>query len=1125
MQFQASGGTTHAARGGPRGVCFQPNGRFARWLVCAGIAFLGVAGRRAEALDPSKSIVQYTQDVWGIDTGLPNNTVIATAQMRDGYLWVGTESGLARFDGVRFTVFDKRNTPALQSAHISALLAGSRGNLWIGTQGGGLTVLRNGEFFTYTTRNGLANDNVLSLLEDDAGNLWIGTNGGGLQRFRNGRFETFTTADGLPNAAIFCLSQTRDGSLWAGTQDGLARYKDKHFSTYTKAQGLPDNYIMCLKAGARGELWIGTNQGGISRFADGRFTNYNAHDGLASDTIWSLFEDRAGNLWIGTNNGGLNRFQDGVISTYSTKDGLSADTVISSFEDREGNLWIGTRGGGLVRLKDSPFTVVDSREGLSNDVVLPVFEDHSGATWVGTNGGGVNCLRDGKIVAKYSTKNGLSDNVVFAVAEDQDNSLWIATRKALDRLKDGKITAFTAKDGLPSNVVLSLYRDPKGTVWAGTRAGLCRFEGRRFTTYTTKDGLSSDYVTALYADQRNTLWIGTGAGGLDRFENGKFTAYTKQDGLSGNGIWALSEDPDGTLWVGTSGGGLDRFKNGKFTAYTVRDGLLDDEIFAILDDRHGYLWMSTNKGIFRVSKEQLNAFAAGAISSIASTVYGTADGLKNKECNGGFQPAGWRSKDGRLLFPTMRGLAVVDPQRLGLNQVPPPVVIEQVIIDGSRFNAAGAIKAKPGNGQLEFGFTALSLVAASKIQFKYKLEGFDQDWTDAGTRRAAYYTNIPPGEYRFHVIACNNDGVWNKTGRSVSFAIQPHFYQTHWFILLCTVSAGALCFLTYRLRINHLKANEKKLVSLVDERTRALQEEVNAKERAHKELAEAQQHLIELSRLSGRAEVASGVLHNVGNVLNSVNVGAAVIAGKVRELRLDNLSAALEMLSAHSADLGNFVATDPKGQRLLPYLTKVSAHLSAERQQVLTEVDNLTSHIDHIKQIVATHQDYAKVSALVEKALPAKLVENALQMAQTSLDRHHVDVIQEIEQVPEISVPRHKVLEILVNLIRNAKQAVVERNGPERQMRILVRRHGEDRVRFEVHDSGIGLSAENLTRIFAHGFTTKQDGHGFGLHSSALSAKQMNGSLWAESEGVGRGASFILELPMDVEAAKPALAA
>jgi ligand-binding sensor domain-containing protein/signal transduction histidine kinase len=1065
------------------------------------------------ALDPAEAITQYTQNVWGTDAGLNNNTVTAIAQTPDGYLWVGTEEGLARFDGVRFTLFNRQNTPSLQTNQISALLVDSHGNLWIGTDGGGLTRLREGKFTTYTSRAGLSNDSILSLYEDRKGVLWIGTNGGGLNRFQNGVFTKDASNKDLPNAAVFSISGSPDGSLWIGTYAGLAHLANGGTKVYTKKDGLLGDYIKSVHVGRRGDLWVGTNGGGVSHLVNDRFINYTTRDGLSSNAIWSIYEDSVGTLWVGTIDAGLNRFRYGKFSSYTAKDGLPFNRVLSLFEDKEGDLWIGTGGAGLVRLKSGLFTAITTREGLSADVVLPVFEDRQEAIWLGTDGGGLNRLKDGHVTT-YTTRNGLSDNNIFSIAEDKEGSLWIATRTGLDRLKSGSFTVFTTSDGLPSNIVLCLYLDREGVLWAGSRGGLSRFTGARFKTYTTADGLSNNYVTSIYEDQDRTLWIGTGSGGLNQFHRGHFSSYSTKNGLSSDVIRSLNGDDDGTLWIGTSGGGLDRFKDGKFTAYTTRDGLFDDEIFQILSDRNAYLWMSSNKGVFRVSKRQLKAYAEGRVASISSVSYGISDGLKNKECNGGFQPAGWQAKDGRLLFPTMKGLAIVDPGRLTTNRLPPPVALERVVIDGTSFALDRPIRAKPGTGQLEFDFTALSLVSADKIRFKYKLEGFDKDWVVAGERRAAFYTNISPGEYRFVVIACNNDGIWNMVGASIPLRLSPHFYQTSFFLAVCLTLIAALSVAIHRFRINHLVENERRLVLLVNERTQALQEQVDAKERAHAKLAEAQQSLVELSRLSGMAEVATGVLHNVGNALNSVNVGATVISAKLRDTRLENLSTAVNMLQEHTHDLASFVQEDPRGQRVLPYLAKLAQHLQTERDEVVNELQSLTGHIDHIKEIVSTQQDYAKVSSLTDIVSIPEVVKQALKMAEASLNRHHVEVMCEIEDVPDISAPKHKLVEILVNLVRNAKQAVLEHNGPRREVRVCVKRHSTNHIRVEVHDTGIGLAPENLTRIFAHGFTTKRDGHGFGLHAGALAARQMGGSLRAESRGIGFGAVFILELPV-----------
>lgn len=1068
------------------------------------------------ALDPAESLSQYTQAIWTTADGLPHNSVLALAQTPDGYLWAGTEEGLASFDGIRFTAYDTQNTPELKSNHISALLTDSQGNLWIGTQGGGLTVLSNGHFRTYTVKNGLPSDTILSLLIDKEKSLWVGTNSG-LSHFNNSRFRNFSVHDGLPDDSIFSLAETNDGSLWIATHSGLARRNGLGFTVFTTRDGLGSNYVKCLWAGRGGTLWIGTNEGGVSKYRAGRFETFDSTGSFGSNAIWSVYEDTRGTLWAGTADTGFSRVVDETVASFSTKDRLPSNRIFAFLEDKQGNLWIGTGGGGLIRLANGPIITTTVSEGLSNDVVLPVFEDRSGAIWAGTNGGGVDKIDHGRVTT-YSTRNGLSDNVVFSIAEGQDGSIWISTRKGLDRLDGKTVRHYNHDDGLPTDVILCLYRDADGNLWAGSRGGLSTFDGKRFRTYTTEDGLSNNYVASLYEDGQHRLWIGTGGGGLNVFSKGIFTAYSMRDGLSSNSIWSLAGTDDDVLWIGTAGGGLDRLQNGHFTAYTMHDGLFDNELLQIIPDGHGYLWFSSNKGLFRVSLQDLTAFSQHRKNSVNSIPYGTSDGLKTSECNGGFQPAGWRTHDGKLLFPTMRGLAIADPERLGSNGFKPAIVFEGMTVDQRAFDPHLPVQAPPGAGQLEFTFSAPMLTGAEKIRFRYKLEGFDKAWTEAGQRRTAYYTNIPPGDYRFLVDAYSSDGTWNRSGSSVAVRLLPHFYQTYSFLLLCIAAIIAIGFVVYELRMRRLRANERRLVGLVNERTEALQEQIRAKERAHEELGQAQQSLIELSRRSGMAEVATGVLHNVGNVLNSVNVGAAVLSSKVRESRVDNLISAVGMLEDHSQDLSSYIHSDPKGQRLLPYLTKLAQHLQSERKQMLEELVGLTGHIDHIKEIVATQQDYAKASALMETVSVSKLVDQALTMVEASLSRHHVEVILDIEPVPDILAVKHKVIEIMVNLFRNAKQAVIEQNGPLRQVRICVKREGLDYIRIEVHDTGVGLSPENLTRVFAHGFTTKQDGHGFGLHSGALSARQMGGSLRAESRGPGLGATFIFELPVTTAA-------
>jgi len=726
----------------------------------------------AWALDPDKTITQYVHDVWQVEDGLPQSTITAILQTRDGYIWLGTQEGLVRFDGVRFTVFDKKNTKNIKDSHILTLFEDHEGSLWIGTYGGGLNRLKDKEFTAYTTKEGLSDNMVWSICEDGKGSIWIGTYSGGLNRLRDGKFTAYTTKDGLSNDFVRSIYEDREGSLWIGTGEGL------------------------------------------NRLRDGKFTAYTTKDGLSNDMVWSIYEDRNGSLWIGTYSGGLNRFKDGKFTAFTTKEGLSDDIVKSIYEDREGSIWIGTEGGGLNRLRDGKFTVYTTKEGLSNDFVKSIYEDREGSLWIGTDGGGLNRLKDDKFTV-YTTKEGLSSDLVKSIYEDREGSLWIGTGEGLNRLKDGKFTVYTTKEGLSNDMVWSIYEDRKGSLWIGTwRGGLNRLRDGKFTAYTTKDGLSNDMVRSIYEDREGSLWIGTDGGGLNRLRDGKFTVYSTKEGLSNDLVRSIYEDGEGSLWIGTRGGGLNRLKDGKFTAYTTKEGLFDDSVWQILEDGKGNLWMSCNNGIFRVSMRELNDFAEGKISSINSISYGEPDGMMSKECNGGFQPAGWKSRDGKLWFPTIRGVVMINPENIRTNKLPPPVLIEHVIIDNRSFAASGVIQISPGNKDFEFHYTGLSFLVPERVKFKYKLEGWNKEWIDAGTRRTAYYTNIPPGSYCFRVIACNNDGIWNEEGASLKIIVPPPFWQIWWFRVLLILSILSAAIFIYKLRTRAIRRRNEELNEL-----------------------------------------------------------------------------------------------------------------------------------------------------------------------------------------------------------------------------------------------------------------------------------------------------------------------
>ncbi len=782
------------------------------WIPC--LLLLLLAEGQTAGLDSLRDLSEFNGQVWVTENGLPQNTVHAITQAKSGYIWIATEEGLARFDGIKFTVFDKQNTPELKSNDIRVLLEDRRGALWIGTADG-LVELRDSNFTAFTTQQGLPANVINALSEDLDGSLWVAT-AAGVVRFGEGVFKAFDQ-DEFPRDGVDALFVDQQGALWIGSSDGLACYKSGKVTKYTRQDGLVDNNVVSIDQDLDGHVWIGTANG-LNRLDGDQFLTYTTRDGLPNNRITSLKTDREGSIWIGTG-GGLSRFTEGHLSNFRAGDRLANEIILSIFEDREGSLWIGTESDGLSLLKDKKFTTYTSREGLASDLIKSIYEDGQNNIWIGTNGGGLNLLKEGKVTT-YTTTDGLSSNVILALFGDDHGNLWVGTPDGLNRFKDGKFKTLTSADGLANDFVRSIYADRSGNLWIGTRGGLTRLTGEHFNTYTIAEGLPNDFVGTIYQDSQGNIWIGT-LGGLTRFRDEKFTNYTTRDGLSSDVVISLHEDAEGALWIGTSGGGLDRLKQGKFTSYTTRNGLPDDVIYSILEDRQNSLWLSSNRGVFRLNKKELDDFANGTLGAVTPVLYGPADGMVTRECSGGGHPAGWRSADGKLWFSTIKGVAMIDPEKIKLNGQPPQVAIEEIRADDQSISPAQTVELSPGKSRLDFYYTALSFVAPEKVRFKYKLEGFDRDWVDGGTRRVAYYTNLRPGHYKFRVIASNNDGVWSPTGANFDLYLKPHFYQTYWFYALGAFMVALIVWQLYRFRLKHV---ESQFAAVLAERNRIARE-------------------------------------------------------------------------------------------------------------------------------------------------------------------------------------------------------------------------------------------------------------------------------------------------------------
>lgn len=786
------------------------------------------SGNLLSALDPALHIDRYNLEIYTTENGLPQSSVLSIVQTADGYIWLATYEGLARFDGIRFRVFDTSTTADMASNRVRVLLEDSSGDLWAGTNGGLLRYSR-GEFKNFTVNDGLTSGHISALWEDRYGNLWAGTTNGLNHLARDGSggivITRYTAKNGFADTYISALAEDQQGVLWIGTTGGGIYFYSNGIFTRCRANEIPINAdIRTLYKEPGGGIWIGIRGRGLAyaeNGSSGTFRTFLTRDGLSGSDVRAISKDSAGTLWIGTNGQGLNTYKNGRFNHSISEQGFFNSPIRSFLEDREGSFWVGTRDG-LSQLKEGKFILYSNRNGLPVDSVRTVFQDRSGKIWLGTVGGGLACYNNGEF-SIYGREQGFKSDHIWTIAQSSDGDLWVGTYGGgLHRLKNDRvIRIYSSANGLSNNVIRALYVDPEDNVWVGTNGGgvdVIRLKtGSRnplITNYSTQNGLSDNFVYAISGDRDGNTWIGTYYGNLNRFSNGQFTVFSVKNGLTGHAIWSIYPDAglNGQLWLGTDGGGLIRFNKGTVTRFTAKDGLYSDLAFQVLEDKLGNLWMNCNRGIYSVSKKDLEAFAAGKVNFISGISFGKKEGIKNTECNGPAQPAGICTTDGALWFPTIRGAVVMDPQKQKANKVMPPVIIEEMRADGKlihsyppRGSGKATYRLGPGKKRLEFSFTGLSFAAPQQVKFKYRLDGFDENWMNAGSQRHVSYTNIEPGQYSFQVIASNNDGVWNTTGARLTFTLGAFFWQTLWFQAILVVLFAFLSYAGIGFIKNHMK--------------------------------------------------------------------------------------------------------------------------------------------------------------------------------------------------------------------------------------------------------------------------------------------------------------------------------
>ncbi len=769
-----------------------------RPTVWAAALFLFVPAGTLLALDPHKSLTQYSRRMWTQQDHLPQDTIRAITQTKDGYLWLGTDEGLAQFDGYDFVTFTKSNGD-LPSNSVTALAADTDGSLWIGTSGG-LAHYKDNRFQTYTTAQGLPDNNITMLYSDHADTLWI-VAGVNLCRLQGGKFETFSPGPDLPVTFMRTVAEDSHHELWVGGFTGVGKFVGSKYTPVLGARELRGELVTALLPDRRGNLWVSGNDGVLLRSPDGKLSRFGAADGLPDPFVRMVWIDRDGNVWAGTN-GGLARLEGDHFVAMRASGESDRGQVRSMYEDREGDLWIGSNEG-LTRLRDDVFTVYGKPEGLPSNEPNTVFQDSSGRIWIGFHDAGL-MLFDGARSKFYTTRDGLPNNEVYAIRETGNGDLLIAARGGMVRMHDGHFTRYIPPDPLARLNIFDSMEDWTGRIWLATSGGLLRLHGAEFEKVVDGGAMLSSAIVTLCEGQDGALWAGTYGKGLWFIQGDTKKLYTAKDGLSGEQVRSLRQDSDGTLWIATFGGGLNSLRDGKFQHFTANDGLLSDNVAKVVDDATS-LWLSTTRGICRVSKAQLRDFAAGKLKQLTPVNYGVEDGLRSAQCAPSYPigRGGERMSDGRIWFSTSRGLAVFDPRTRPLARLAPLVHIVEVKSNGRTLDLTRPIRLQPGGQRVQIRYSAIHLTAPEQVSYSYKLDGVDPYWVQAGARRVNNYNSLRRGTNHFTVRAELPGGIFAE--QTLTFVRMPWFYETAWFRTLGVLALLAVAWAVYQLRLRQIR--------------------------------------------------------------------------------------------------------------------------------------------------------------------------------------------------------------------------------------------------------------------------------------------------------------------------------
>ena len=786
-------------------------------IARAAAALLVLATAPLFALNPNHKITQYVHRIWQAQPGLSQTSIYAVTQTRDGYLWLGTQSGVVRFDGVRFSPVASLQQASLGDIWARTIEEDTAGNVWITANDFSLIRIGKQDAKVFTEKDGLPTKDFSCLIPGPAGEIWSCT-ANGLVRFHDSQFDVHESP-GLFSIRPVAGCRMSGNTIWIGGGSTLASWNGSRFSRTPLRTVSGDVAIRALLC-TDDEVWVGTGKG-LIRLKDGEEELFTTREGLADNVILSLARGQDGIVWAGTRDG-FSRVRNGAVESYGYRDGLSQNTVFALRGDREGSLWVATKNG-LNQFLDGAATRYNRGEGLPSDNMGPLLADRWGNLWAGTRDAGL-AVFNGR---RFSRVAGLAAGRITTLGESADGSLWAGTDEGLKRLEDGQVQAtYGVEQGLPSARIRSLFRDHAGRLWVGTGKGPAVFEQGRFLPPPFPPGALAGLAAPISA-------IGETRDGIMLFAVEQGGVYFLQsDGLHPleseqrpampplRDVNAIYTDPEGVVWIGANGAGLAMWRDGKLSRFLVRDGLFDNEIYGFVPDTQDRLWMACSNGFFAVTRSQVFKFAAGKAPKIASAPYSPLDGLRTVQGTPGVQPVGTRTKDGRVWFSSSVWLLALDPDQ-GARRTAPPVMVEEVTVNGTDFAPDQPLRLNPGKASVDFEYTALTFLAPQRLSFRYLLEGYDKGWTEAGNRRAASYTNLPPGKFRFRVIACGQIVPCNEAANPIVFEIPPQVYQRAWFIPVCIAALGLLVWMIHQVRVRRLRGQ---FVLVLAERSRIARE-------------------------------------------------------------------------------------------------------------------------------------------------------------------------------------------------------------------------------------------------------------------------------------------------------------